>query len=111
MSIETKEKLQRLRALGFKCLEPRTVTLDDGSKVIVTANCHLENFERLGDSPRQKAALRFYSLKRDGNPNTTFRRESFDAEREVAQGERTSWVEMLSELQLETRIGRDQFLN
>lgn len=81
------DRNQELRALGFCCLQPAKVRWLDGSEVTVTAHSYWDSKARSDDTPTKMRALRFYEVKRTGHSET----------------------EIISELELEKRMGLEQF--
>jgi hypothetical protein len=79
-------RTQEFRDLGFRCLEPTAVTLQDGTQVTVKADTYRKSFERPDDTLRQRRALRFYTLTDSGG-----------------------CVELIDEISLEERLGADAF--
>lgn len=76
---------QEFRQLGFCCLQPTKVQFLDGSDAMVKAHSFLDSKERAGDTPGQMRALRFYEVRQLGA------------------------TELVSELELEKRMGLEQF--
>lgn len=76
---------QEFRRLGFCCLQPTKVQFLDGSDAMVIAHSFLDSKQRDGDAPSQTRALRFYEVRHHGG------------------------IELISELELEKRMGLEQF--
>lgn len=85
----TKEELIDLdfRNLGFRWVGKRTAVLPNGCRVIVNAHGYRESRERPDDTPLQRAALRLYSIQREGVQET----------------------DVLNELELQKLLGESEF--
>lgn len=71
--------------MGFLCLQFTKVQFLDGSDAMVRAHSFLDSKERDGDTPSQMRALRFYEVQQLGA------------------------MELVSELELEKRMGLERF--
>ena len=82
-------KKEEFRRMAFRCIEPTTVCLLDGSSVTVKADSYQSSNEKEwpNASERQKRGWKIYSITRDGQQA----------------------LEMIDELELEQRMGTESF--